>query len=438
VLAGKIKPRIFYGWWIVLGCTIAFSLSGGFYFYGFSNFFMPIIKEYGWSRAVVSGAFSLSRIEGGLLGPVGGFLVDKFGPRKMMISGVILMGAGFFLLSRIDSLIAFYLVFILCIAVGSTLGLHQASVVAVVNWFIKKRGTALGIGLSGVGLGGLLVPVIAWFIVQYGWRPAAIITGLLLYLIGIPVALVMRHRPEQYGYLPDGETREEDITREEPEIAQADRPVFSALTEERVSTGDTYFTPRQALRTTIFWLLALIFGLRGLVISAVVVHQIPFLTGLGISHQLAATMLGTLAMISIVGRVGFGRLGDIFDKRYVMAICLALIALGCFILANTQTWWHVIPFLIIYSPGYGGGAALVHAIRAEYFGRQHFGTIMGFMDLAQMFGIVLGPVFAGWVFDVTGSYRIAFITFAIAAAIAMLLILFARRPSPTPKMTSES
>ena len=163
-------------------------------------------------------------------------------------------------------------------------------------------------------------------------------------------------------------------------------------------------------------------------VSAVVVHQIPFLTGLGISPELAAIMLGSIAMISIAGRVGFGRLADIFEKRYVLAICLALMALGCFILTNVQTWWHVIPFLIIYSPAYGGGAILMFAIRGEYFGRRYFGTIMGFMDLVQMVGSILGPIFAGWIFDVTSSYRLAFVSFAVAATLATALMLTVKRP----------
>ncbi len=435
MVKGKSKPRIFYGWWIVLASTMSHVLSAGLYFYGFSAFFLPLTKEFSWSRTAISGAFSLTRVEGGLLGPISGFLVDKFGARKMMILGMTMMGAGFIWFSRIDSFITFCLALVLCVAVGHTLGVHTAIRVAVANWFIKKRGMAFGIMFSGVGLGGMLLPVLAWLIIQYGWRPTAVIIGLTLWIIGIPLALVVRHKPEQYGYLPDGEAREEGVTRREPEVARIDRPLSTTLAKESVSTQDIDFTPRQALRTQAFWLLSLIAGLRVMVVTAVVVHQIPFLIDLGISPELAATMLGSIAVISIVGRLGFGRLADIFDKRYVMATCFALITLGCFILANAQTWWHLIPFIIIYSPGYGGGGTVYHAIRGEYFGRQHFGTIMGWMDFVQMFGIVLGPVFAGWIFDVTGSYKIAFITFAIASAIAIVLILIIRRPVLTTKAT---
>lgn len=432
MVAAESKPKIFYGWWIVLASTIAHIFSGGFYFYGFSTFFMPLVTEFGWSRAAISGAFSMSRIEGGLLGPIGGFLVDKFGPRKMMFLGLTIMGAGFVWFSRIDSLLSFYLVFILCVAAGSTLGIHQAGLVSIANWFRRKRSMAMGIGMSGIGLGGILVPVLGWLIGQYGWRLAAFIIGLTILITGVPLALVMRRRPEEYGYLPDGEARETSIRKTELDAAKTGRSLSPSPSTDRADPKDIDFTPGQALRTKVFWLLILIFGIRQFVVSAVAVHQIPFLIGLGISSELAAAILGSIAIISVLGRLGFGRMADIIEKRYVNAICLALIALGCLILANAQTFWHVIAFLIIYSPAYGGGAVLMNAIRAEYFGRQYFGTIMGLMDFFQMFGMVLGSVFAGYVFDITESYRLAFITFAIMAAIVTVLMLWARRPASTP------
>jgi len=424
----KIIPKIFYGWWIVVASTITLALHGGFYFYGFSTFFVPLEKAFGWSRIAISGAFSLSRMEGGIIGPIGGFLIDKFGPRKMMFLGITIMGTGFILLSRIDSITQFYLVFILLIALGGTVGIGEATFVSIANWFIKKRGTAMGIGVSGVGIGGVLVPILGWLIVQYGWRQTAVITGLIILMVGIPLSFIMRHRPEQYGYLPDGETRQESKTPTEPEAAKIEHRSSKTSPKESATTIDINFSPRQALKTRAFWLLALIFGLRQFISGAVVIHQIPFLIGLGIPAQLAATLLGSLAMISIVGRIGFGRLADIFEKRYVMAICMALLAFGCLILANSQTLWHVIAFLIIYAPAYGGGSTLMMALRGEYFGRLYFGTIMGFMNLIQIFGTVLGPIFAGWIFDVTGSYRTAFITFAIAAATSTVLLLITKRP----------
>ncbi|MFH1382136.1 MAG: MFS transporter [Chloroflexota bacterium] len=421
----KSKQPFFYGWWIVVGSVIAYILSGGFYFYGFSTMFMPLTEEFGWSRAATSGAFSFARLEGGLLGPIGGFLVDKLGPRKIMFFGILMMGTGYLLLSRINSLLAFYLTFVLLIAIGATVGIHQAPMVSLANWFVKKRGTAIGIGLSGIGLGGLILPFLAWLISQYGWRQAAIVTGLIVWAVGIPTSFLMRRRPEHYGLLPDGavSTAEALPQNGEPNAIKAGQ-------KEVLPTQD--FAVRQALRTSAFWLLAAVFALRHFVVGAIAVHEIPFLIDVGISPQLAATMLGSIALVSILGRLGFGRLADIIDKRHVMAVCMGLLAVACFILASAQTWLYLVIFVIVYSPGYGGGAILMNDLRGEFFGRRNFGTIMGFMDMVQIAGVVAGPVFAGWIFDVTGSYRLAFMTFAFVALVSTVLILITRRPVLQP------
>ncbi|MFH1169765.1 MAG: MFS transporter [Chloroflexota bacterium] len=426
MVESKGRRRIFYGWWLVLASTVAHAMYGGLYFYGFSTFFMPLIQEFGWSRTLLSGAFSLTRIQGGILGPLGGFLVDRLGARKMMAVGIFVMGAGFILLSLIHSLFAFYIVFIFVLALGGTTGMNQAAKTVIAHWFIRKRGTAFGIAVSGVGLGGAMVPVLGLLIVQYGWRMTCVYIGIAIWVIGIPLSLVMRTSPEKYGWLPDGDVKK-DVRKEQPTDGKT-LPDSAAVEDAE----DISFTPRQALRTAAFWLLSLVYGLRQFVVAAVVVHQIPFLVGIGIAPELAATLLGSLALISIVGRLGFGRLSDYVQKRYVMAVCLAMLAVGCFILAGAQDLRHVILFLIIYSPAYGGGSIMMQALRADYFGRKHFATIMGWMDLFMMFGSVLGPIYAGWIFDISGSYRTAFVTFAIVATAAMVLMLAARRPVLRP------
>ncbi len=425
-MADKRKPRIFYGWWIVLAAMVVNILSGLFGLYGFGLFIIPLVNEFGWSRAAISAAMSLSSAEGGLLGPISGFLLDRFGPRKMMFVGVILTGIGYIWLGRINALPIFYLVFLFR-AVGGSVGMHRAFLVSIANWFITKRGTALGFSQAGLSIGGMLVPVLAWSIVEYGWRSSTAIVGLIMLIVGLPLSMVMRHRPEQYGYLPDGATKEASPANKKPEVAKDGHSAPSGSRWKREAV-DITFTPRQALRTRAFWLLAIIFGLRLTVNTAVVIHQIPFLIGLGATPQIAAATLGAIAMLSIVGKIGFGRLADIIEKRYVQIICLVLTTLSMLILASAQTWWHIVLFVIIYSPAYGGNAILMNAIRGEFFGRRYFGTIMGLMDLVQMFGTVIGPVFAGWIFDVTGSYRIAFLSFAAASAISLVLMVITRRP----------
>ncbi len=172
--------------------------------HSFTAYFPLLQDQFGWSRTQLAGAFSLSRAESGLLGPIQGWLIEKFGPRAVIRLGVLMLGTGFMLFSRIDSVLSYYLTFAL-MAIGSSLATYLTVSSTVVNWFIKRRALAIGLTLSGFGFGGLLVPVVAWSLLTFGWRPTAFYSGVVIILIGMPIAQIMRRTPEHYGYLPDGE-----------------------------------------------------------------------------------------------------------------------------------------------------------------------------------------------------------------------------------------
>jgi len=400
--------KVFYGWWIVLGAALGWALNAALYLYGFGTFFDSLIKEFKSSRAALSGGYSFSRLEIGILGPLGGYIVDKLGPRKVMAASVTLMGAGFILLSQVSSLTQFYLVFVLMIALGAGLGFATSLFTAVGNWFSKKLSLAFGLAQSGIGLGGLLVPVLSWLIAEYGWRTGAQAAGITLWVIGIPIAMLMRHKPEQYGYTVDGGA-----------------PVKVTVKVD----GQEDFTAREALRTSAFWLLSIVFAIRLMVTAAVVVHFIPFLLDSGFPREIAATTLGLIAVISIAGRMGFGWLGDRFPKRYLGAVFLLLLAGSLLFLGYVENTWQLFLFLAVYAPAYGALATHMPAIRGEYFGRKAFGTITGYMATIIMLGTIAGPLFAGYVWDITGNYRIAFNVFAIASLAAFGMVLLAKRPS---------
>ena len=404
----KRPKRIFYGWWVVLGAALSQAVMAGVYYYGFGAFFDSLVREFRCTRAVLSGAFSLARLEAGVLGPIEGLLVDKFGPRKIMLVGVFLMGTGFVLLSRVSSIIEFYLVFVLMVALGSGLGFHTPLFTAVGNWFVRRQGIAFGLHQSGMGLGGLLVPLLSRLIAQHGWRMAVQTIGITIPAFTIPIALIMRHRPEQYGYLPDGET--------------------APSKEVRKVGGQVDFTAREALRTPAFWFLSIAFAIRLMVTSAVQVHIMPFLLDNHFPREVAAAALGSIAFISIAGRLVFGWLGDRIEKRYVIAGLLVLLAGSLVLLGYVKSLWQLCMFLVLYAPAYGGLATLMQAIRGEYFGRMAFGTIMGFMGLIIALGTVAGPLFAGYTWDITGSYNRAFFIFAGAVAVDVGLILWAKPP----------
>jgi len=418
--------RVYYGWWIVFASMLVLSVGAGIYWLGFGVFFLPLANEFSTSRTALSGVIAISQLEGGLLGPVGGYLVDRFGPRRMMFIGVGIMGFGFLWMSVIDSLVMFYVIYLLLISVGMSIGIRVPALVAPTNWFVRKRGIALGISTSGVGLGGLLVPLLGWLIISLGWRPTAAIAGILLWVVGIPLASVMRHRPEQYGLLPDGRTRASSAEPQEEGSGEGLRVEETPAPD--ASDVEATYSIVEALKTPVFWLLSVVFGLRQLIIGAIGLHQVPFLVDIGINPQMAATVLGMTALTSILGRLGFGWLADRIPKRFVMAITIGLAAMGPLILAYVTEWWHLIFFVVIYGVGWGGGATTMSIVRAEYFGRRAFGTISGMMDFVQMFGLVLGPVFAGFMYDVTQSYYLAFIVFAISGMLGAIIMVFLRPP----------
>lgn len=396
---------------------LVLGVGAGCYWLGFGVFFLPLATEFATSRTRLSFAVSIAQMEGGLLGPIDGYLVDRFGPRKMMFIGVGMMGLGFIWMSQVQSLFMFYVVYLALISFGMSLGIRVPALVAPTNWFVKKRGIALGFATSGVGLGGILVPIIGWLVITLEWRATAAIVGVLILFVCLPLAGVMRHRPEQYGLLPDGM----------PPLDSVDNGI------ERVQGNETMldeveFTIREAFMTPVFWFLGIVFGLRQLIIGAVGLHQVPFVVDIGISPQIAATVLGMTAITSIVGRLGFGWMGDRIATRYVMALSIGCAALGVLILAYSTQWWHLMFFVVTYGIGWGGGATTMSVVRADYFGRRAFGTISGLMDAVQMFGLVLGPVFAGWVYDKYESYYLAFMLFAAAGLVAAIVMVFVRPP----------
>lgn len=417
--------RVFYGWWIVLACATIHFYIGAVFYYGFGAFFTPLIREFGWSRAAASFAFSLQRLEGGIVGPIVGFIIDRLGARKLIIFGMAVAGAGFLLFSRVTSLLTFYGAF-LVISFGLSAGFGAPFSAAAVNWFVRMRGKALGFLWSGAGFSGLLIPALVGLIAAVGWRTALVIVGLGCWLICIPAGAVVRHRPEPYGYRPDG------APADLPSSTPADTAVPTSPAQESGGAGERWpgveLTAREALGTRAFWLLSLSGAVTGMTTGALFVHQIPFLEGIGIPREQAALSITFLTLTSLIGRMGFGLVADRFDKRAVLAAIYGFQTVGMLFLASVRSFWQVFLFLAAYGPSYGGAIPLRPALQGDYFGRRHFASIQGLMNVTSVFGGIAGPVFAGWVYDVTGGYRLAFLVFAAVGALGVPLILAATPP----------
>ena len=378
--------RVFYGWWITLACSLIGLYVAGSIFFGFTAFFEPIAAEFAWSYTQISFAVSLRGLEMGIFAPLVGFLADYFGPRKVLFGGIITTGAGLILLGQTQSLAMFYGAFVL-LAFGAGGCTSVVTMTAVANWFRKKAGIALGVVGSGIGAGGLLVLPIVLLIDLYQWRTTLIILGLGMWAIGIPLSLVIRNRPENYGYLPDGEI---------PGIASESREIQ----DKGVEIG-----LKEAFKMRTFLYLNLVEFVRMMTIIAVFTHIMPYLSSVGMPRTTAGMVAAAIPLIGIVGRFGFGWLGDIYAKKYVLAVTMGLIILGMLALSFVHIRWIIFPFLILYSLGHGGSMVVRSAIVREYFGRNSFGKMLGIIMGSASIGGIIGPTLAGWSFDTLGSYR---------------------------------
>ena len=416
------KPRIFYGWWIVGGCFSLQMLVGSLMIHSFTAYFPLLQSQFGWSRSVLSGAFALSRAESGLLGPLQGWLIDKFGPRVMVRGGMLLFGLGFIMFSRLDSVLDYYVAFLL-MALGSSVGGFLTVATTVVNWFEKRRGVAMGIAMSGFGIGGLLVPAIAWSLTELGWRQTAFISGVVIIVLGIPIGQLFRQRPEQYGYLPDGAT---------PDAAGA-----SEASDRNTLAADQVdgFTAGEAMRTPAFWLLSLGHSLALLTVGAVSLHLVPhIMESVGLSITAASGAVAVMTVFNIVGQIGGGFLGDRFSKRMLAALAMLVHSVAMLTLAFASTVPMVYAFAVMHGTAWGVRGPMMTTIRADYFGRAAFATIMGFSSLVVMIGMTTGPLFAGFMADIFDGYRVPFVVIAALTGIGSLFFAIAAPPLPPARM----
>jgi len=399
---------------------MTFYIAGVFY-YGFGMFFDPLRDHFGWSRSVISGAMSMQRLEGGVAAPVVGYLFDRIGPRKLVLFGVFCSGLGFIAFSRVDSIWSYYLAFFFISLAFSTAG-GAVSFATVANWFIRKRSRALSVMLVGSALSGVAAKILLPVIDSIGWRDTLFFIGIGTWIICFPLAFLFRHRPEQYGLYPDGD---KPAPEDKPAEAATDKvkPDAKALRPK-----ETNFTVREAMRTRAFWFISLAYTAQVTVTGSIVVHLVTYCKEVDISRATASTALMLIPIVSLVGRVGFGWLGDIRDKRYLLAIIFVLQGAGCIILAYVSSPWHLVLFLLAFAPAYGGPLPLRPAMIADYFGRTSFGGIQGAMMTIGVAGAMTGPILAGYLGDTHWGYPSAFWLFAVISFISVPLILAAIRP----------
>ena len=382
----------------------------------FGAYVAVLSDERGWSKTALYGAAALQSVESAIMGPLLGWFMDRFGPQNMIRVGVVVFAAGFFALSRIETIGDFYLCAVL-LAIGASLGGYFPLTVALIQWFERHRARALSVMSMGLALGGLALPAIAWSMHQYGWRATAFASGIIALVVGLPLATVIRRRPQDHGETVDGLP---PATASAPD-ASAHAPV-----------GQKEFSVAQALRTRAFWLLALGHAFALLVVTAVNVHGITHMKeGLGYTVQQAALVVMLLTFGQIGGVLLGLLIGDRFEKRYIAALCMLGHTVGLLLLTYARTPWEVGAFAIVHGIAWGLRGPFMQAIRADYFGRNAIGMILGLSAVIIALGQIGGPLVAGVFADLTGNYRLGFTILALVAGAGSVLFLLAVKPVGT-------
>jgi MFS family permease len=429
--------KVFPGWWTVLGSAIMCFWGYGSWSYGFGAYITPLLDEFGWTRAQISTAVSLRRLEGSAEGPFGGIFTDKYGPRVVNLFGVFIAGLGLILMYYMNSLWQFLLIWGFGVSLGFNLGMLGPLEAAVANWFVKRRGLVSGILRAFLGFGAFVVPPFMTFLLlQYGWRSAFLIAGLLTWIICIPLTWfwIKPHRPEYYGYLPDGATI--DVSR------VSDKNSMMKLGQEYTAkqTGEVEFTMRQAIRTRSFWAFRIARVFQSLVGPVVSVHLIPHLIDMGIA-PLTAAFAGSL--YSLV-RVPFSFIGGFITDRiptnrlkYLWVVALTFRCLGIFVLIYAKSLPLIFLFNVFYGIGHGLATGISGPIRARYFGRKGYATVSGIAALFTLPSDLFAPIYVGWLYDTTGSYTQAYQQAVMLLLGGIATMFFANPPKDKPEVVSD-
>lgn len=406
---------VFYGWWLTLLALVVNACVTSPVWGGIGIWVASLETEFGWSRTQLAIAFSIGQLEGSIVAPAVGFLVDKFGSRMLIFLGTLVLGIGFLLFSFVTNLPMFYISFAI-IMLGSSMGAWMPLMAAINKWFDRKRSLAMGIASSGFSIGGVLIlPVIAWAVVpeHMGWQSTARWMGMLFLIIAWPLSRLVRNRPEDYQQLPDGA------------ISSHDRTLRTDIRGEIIETG---MTVRQAIQTRAFWLLAIGQGFAGMALSTLTVHMIPSLIDQGITLQTAsfvwATMLGTAWIAQLIG----GYFGDRVRKNLAIAVLCWVQAIAMALAAFIVNLPTAILFAIVFGIGFGGRIPASNAIRGDFFGRRAFATIMGISAVPMAGFSVVAPTLSGVIFDARESYFLAFMAIAASSVLAGCFLIIAKKP----------
>lgn len=395
---------IYYGYVITGVATGIITLCWGIV-YSFGLFLEPLIHEFSWPKATISGAYSFFFLVHGFMYMIAGRLNDRFGPRKVVMACGLLGGATYILMGWISTVWHLYLLYGVLLGIGMG-GIYVPLVSTVARWFVKKRGLMTGIAVSGISFGTMLSPpLVRWLITAYGWRATYGILGISIVLFVVPATQLLRRQPEDVGLLPHG--------------------IGEKTTEPGTGAKALAIPLSEAFSTRAFWMLCGLFSAFLFAQQVILVHIASYASVLGLSSVVGATILSIIGGSGILGRMAMGALGDKIGNRPSLIVDIALLISAFLWLLIVKKAWTLYVFAAIFGFSYGGLIALVSPMVAELFGLPSHGAIFGTVTSVATMGGAAGPVVAGYLFDITGAYTIVFLvcTALVTASFVLAMIL---------------
>ena len=429
------RARGMFRGWIIAGLGALVMILGDVPLFHGLPIWSPVLRNaFGWTAGQMSWAFAVTRAEGGLLGPVEGFLIEKLGPRRMVFAGLIIVGLGFVFFSQVRELWHLYAAFFI-MSLGTTLGTWLPMMTVMNHWFVRHKTRAMSIVMEGFALGGIVVPLLlAWAIggtdpdisVRYGWRASALFIGILCLALAFPLSRLIRDRPEELGLKPDGDTLAP------PTMS----PVETRVT--RSESGEEGYTWQEAIRTTAFWLISFGHASSSIVIITVVVHLGLMLDDREFSLQTISAVVAIYTAVNLIFIPVGGYLGDKIPIRLVAFGFSAGQSLALVVLVLAHSIEMVYLFAVLLGISFGGRSSVTTAIRGVYFGRRAFAAITGISMVPMNILLFSVPLYAGYMRDATGNYDVSFLTVAAICLFGSSLFLLLGEPAMPPVRAARS
>tara|TARA_B100000676_G_C18044283_1_gene826908 strand:- start:643 stop:1860 length:1218 start_codon:yes stop_codon:yes gene_type:complete len=397
--------KIYYGWYIALSGTITSFISLAVLQIGHGAFINDIYDELSWSMTAISTGFSIRVFGAGILSPLGGYLIDKFGPRITCITGTTLTFIGLILFSIMTELWVFYLSSII-IAIGMSIGSHNAITASIMHWFDKKRGFAYSFSATGRALGYIGIVPITLLLTNYGWRDTSLYASYFFFIVSLPASFVIKPNPELEN-----------------------KSLIKPKSEKKIINNEYGIV--DALKTPAFWFLAFAQLIYSFGNQMNLVHQQPALKSIGYSLSSVALIVTIFGGIQVFGRLGSGWIGDRIGRSFLLMISFLLMGVGWIglLFATPDAIFFISLYLLFYTAGQSAHTATDQTVVADFFGITRFATIKGSMQLIALLGGITGPIMAGRIYDVYGSYDIAFIILCPVVSLGTLCVFMARKLS---------